>query len=153
MEETPVCPVCEDEMRLRFSKYGSFWGCASYPACLGKLTLEEVRSMPKEKGFSRLAYKKYLKSKKWKRFKERYRKSQYYTGKCFICGSTYNLHYHHRTYKRLGHERLGDVTLLCPQHHDRVHQLLEENTNPRINLWNIISKLKLGEKYKKHGCI
>ena len=31
----PICPVCGKLMCRRSSKYGSFWGCSTYPKCKG----------------------------------------------------------------------------------------------------------------------
>lgn len=40
-------------------------------------------------------------------------------GRCeaFGCRVRKNLSVHHRTYKRLGHERMSDLEHLCPYHH------------------------------------
>jgi len=42
-------------------------------------------------------------------------------GRCRQCGSRRRLTIHHRTYKRLGHERRADVTMLCWNCHRRHH--------------------------------
>ena len=42
--------------------------------------------------------------------------------RCQRCGSRRRLTIHHRTYQRLGHERRGDVTVLCWNCHRRHHQ-------------------------------
>lgn len=43
-------------------------------------------------------------------------------GRCQRCGSRRRLTIHHRTYRRLGHERRGDVTVLCWRCHRRHHE-------------------------------
>jgi 5-methylcytosine-specific restriction endonuclease McrA len=42
-------------------------------------------------------------------------------GRCQRCGSRRRLTIHHRTYRRLGHERRTDVTVLCSDCHRRQH--------------------------------
>jgi hypothetical protein len=44
-------------------------------------------------------------------------------GRCQRCGSRRRLTIHHRTYQRLGHERRGDVTVLCWNCHRRHHNI------------------------------
>ncbi len=39
-QQSPICPVCSSEMKLREAKRGanagkSFWGCSDYPRCKG----------------------------------------------------------------------------------------------------------------------
>lgn len=42
---------------------------------------------------------------------------------CEVCGSTKKLHVHHRHYDNLGEERDEDVTLLCSNHHMKLHSI------------------------------
>jgi len=42
-------------------------------------------------------------------------------GRCLRCGSRRRLTIHHRAYRRLGHERRDDVTVLCWDCHRRHH--------------------------------
>jgi len=42
-------------------------------------------------------------------------------GRCQRCHSRRRLTIHHRTYRRLGHERRADVTVLCSDCHRRQH--------------------------------
>jgi hypothetical protein len=42
-------------------------------------------------------------------------------GRCQRCRSRRRLTIHHRTYRRLGHERRADVTVLCWECHRRHH--------------------------------
>lgn len=44
------------------------------------------------------------------------------SGRCEQCGATYNLHVHHKTYARLGHEHPEDVMVLCEVCHEREHE-------------------------------
>jgi hypothetical protein len=43
-------------------------------------------------------------------------------GRCQLCHSRRRLTIHHRTYRRLGHERRADVTVLCWDCHRRQHR-------------------------------
>lgn len=59
----------------------------------------------------RRIYESHLSSKYWKDLRKSvYERSDY---KCERCGSCHLLQVHHRTYERLGCERLDDVELLC----------------------------------------
>ncbi len=75
-------------------------------------------------------YGAYLKTAHWQRFKERYRKSgrpRY----CTICGEgRYEIH--HRTYERVGQEKLDDVIALCRTHHLLAHKREREG----VPLWD-----------------
>jgi hypothetical protein len=75
-------------------------------------------------------YREYLKSPEWQRTKRQYRKS-YLLQKCAICGDE-KVDLHHRTYNRLGFERLTDLIPLCREHHGEVHQFYAEHD---YNLW------------------
>jgi len=47
---------------------------------------------------------------------------------CAACGGAWTLRHgdlHHRTYDRLGQERLADLMPLCRPCHDRAHQIME----------------------------
>jgi len=54
IEET-LCPICNKKMVSRKGKYGSFWGCKSYPKCngtrdnMGRSRDERERENQKEK--------------------------------------------------------------------------------------------------------
>lgn len=66
-------------------------------------------------------YTDYLKSARWER-----RKVAYYAKHpkvCRACGDTQDIHLHHHTYKRLGHEHDTDLVPLCKSHHESVHRL------------------------------
>lgn len=71
-------------------------------------------------------YHQYLHSKTWQQSKARFLKvlkSRNQIPKCKICSSTENLHLHHKSYKRLGKERKGDLCFLCADCHAVVHEL------------------------------
>lgn len=66
------------------------------------------------------AYHDYLKSAHWRRFRKHYKRMRPW--RC-VCGATDDLELHHKTYARLGHERLDDVRPLCPSCHALIHDL------------------------------
>jgi 5-methylcytosine-specific restriction endonuclease McrA len=41
--------------------------------------------------------------------------------RCALCHSAFDLHVHHATYERLGHEDPGDLVVLCGPCHKRHH--------------------------------
>lgn len=68
------------------------------------------------------SYDAYLRSKHWRAVRKRWIDA----GRpqcCSVCGSEkYQLH--HRTYERLGRERLDDLVALCGGHHKAAHALV-----------------------------
>lgn len=111
-----------------------------YP--LGKAPVGEARIRNGEV----LSYFDYISSSHWNDLKDRYRKSKLIQC-CVACGSVDNLHYHHKSYKRLGHERLSDIVPLCRAHHEAVHVLTNRGKSLSLATHTIISrshkKLKL----------
>jgi 5-methylcytosine-specific restriction endonuclease McrA len=71
-----------------------------------------------------LLYRVYLRSPLWRA--RRYFWWLMANGRCECCGEPCPLHgagaitVHHRSYARLGHERRGDVQLLCWRCHRRI---------------------------------
>ncbi len=74
------------------------------------------------------SYRDYLKSEHWADLRKRYWKSKLVTRNeegritCAYCNSTGLLNLHHKTYKRLGGEKLHDLILLCSLHHEAAHE-------------------------------
>ena len=64
-------------------------------------------------------YTNYMRSITWRI--KRQMAFAYYGKTCVLCGATSRLQVHHRTYKRLGHERLTDLIVLCGTCHKRHH--------------------------------
>lgn len=66
-------------------------------------------------------YNKYIKSSSWLRIRDivLFRDN----GKCAVCGSTNNLHIHHKTYNNLFNEEkhLDELITLCRKCHDNIH--------------------------------
>jgi 5-methylcytosine-specific restriction endonuclease McrA len=77
-------------------------------------------------------YFDYLQSDAWREVKRRYLRSAR-PKDCRICGASRfdaRLDLHHRTYERLGRERLSDLVLLCRRCHDAVHALAKARRMP-----------------------
>lgn len=68
---------------------------------------------------SKINYKKYIKSKKWKQKRQDLIDKIGY--ECEQCGHNHKLHVHHKTYERLGNELLDDLQLLCWRCHMSKH--------------------------------
>lgn len=37
LEQAKICPICSNDMKLRTSKHGDFYGCVTFPKCRGTL--------------------------------------------------------------------------------------------------------------------
>lgn len=69
-----------------------------------------------------MSYQKYLRSEHWKKLRKRFLDSKRFKNKCFVCGEqSGSYHVHHKTYKRLGAEKLTNLVALCPSCHKEVH--------------------------------
>jgi hypothetical protein len=96
---------------------------------------------------TRKEYYSYIQSSEWKSIKLKYLRSNL-PKDCFGCNKeygTYQIEFHHRTYKRLGCERLMDIVPVCRQCHQAIHDLSEND----ISLWAATSKLKRKHKRRK----
>lgn len=84
------------------------------------------------------SYSEYLASDHWKDLRLRFYRSglvqrnQRGSVICQYCDFEGILHLHHRTYSRLGRERLNDLILLCPEHHRVAH---EREKKSGMGLW------------------
>lgn len=68
-------------------------------------------------------YRRYMESEEWEATKAWWRRHRGpKRRRCQVC---HDRHYdlHHRTYDRLGDERLRDLVPLCRRHHQAVHRL------------------------------
>ncbi len=70
--------------------------------------------------FSKERYTEYVKSDRWKELREIVLKRCNH--QCQNCLNTKWLQMHHRTYERVGHELLTDLTILCRRCHTRQHR-------------------------------
>lgn len=93
---------------------------------------EKLRGM----GYS--SYREYLSGDHWRDVRRRYWASKLAKkGCCAGCGATSILNLHHRTYKRIGEERLTDLILVCRDCHVDVHHL---EASQRIHVWGATKK-------------
>jgi hypothetical protein len=69
-------------------------------------------------------YHDYLKSEQWAKKKKEV--LDFWDYKCALCGSNARIEVHHRTYERLGRERLTDLIPLCHKCHT-AHYLKVQN--------------------------
>lgn len=74
----------------------------------------------KNRNGSYVDYKAYLKSKRW--LAKRLKLFAVRGRACEQCGSTVTIHVHHKTYERLGNEKLNDLMVLCKACHDVIHE-------------------------------
>lgn len=65
-------------------------------------------------------YIAYLKSAHWRA--KRKETLKYHGPKCDKCGTDENLQVHHKTYARLGREKMKDLQILCQTHHNELHE-------------------------------
>lgn len=83
--------------------------------------LDRKKTKPKGKTVRQYVdYGKYIHSQDWKR--KRAKAIRHYHGLCSVCGSRNGIQVHHRTYKRLGHELMRDLRLLCADCHGIRHE-------------------------------
>ena len=69
------------------------------------------------------SYSAYLQTKHWKAMKEKVYEE--YGGICGVCGELVPKEFsnvHHRTYKRIGNEKMSDLILLCKSCHGKLHK-------------------------------
>ena len=84
---------------------------------LSKTLGQKLRSL----GYS--SYWEYICSPRWQKKQQQYWRSKY-PKTCFVCGTKKRIQLHHRTYTRLGKERLTDLVPLCKRHHQLVHDYI-----------------------------
>lgn len=94
----------------------------------------------------KMSYYDYLKSHYWTETKIRYRKSKL-DQDCFCCGTNEKLEYHHRTYKRLGHENLHDLIPVCRSCHQKIHDRWQR----QYNEWILSGSKKNKPKFYHQG--
>jgi hypothetical protein len=66
------------------------------------------------------SYREYITSNRWISTRDHYRASKALKT-CVVCRDP-NVELHHKTYQRLGRERLTDLVPLCQTHHDELHE-------------------------------
>ena len=119
MTVTFVCPVCKGPHP--FSEHGD---------TTQSTTPRSPKRKPR-KPVGQFEYRDYMNSAAWEAVKRRYRNSTL-PQKCLVCGNS-QVHLHHRSYDRLGRERLNDLVPLCQEHHRGVHDFAK--AHPSWSLW------------------
>lgn len=91
----------------------------------------------RELGFDN--YKQFLKSDNWKDFKNKFYKTKvvqemvekFGQPVCEFCCTKGKLNIHHWTYKKLGNDVAGYMSLICDECHNTIHSM-----NRKHNLWH-----------------
>jgi hypothetical protein len=87
-----------------------------------KTTKSSVKTKRKRRlSANQIAHRVYLKSAKWKKVKDEFRRSSFFRGKCFICNKTWKLQIHHLTYDHWMDERPEELIELCSCCHKNIH--------------------------------
>ena len=73
-------------------------------------------------------YEEYIQSEDWKNKRKEVLLEK--GNKCFICGSSENIHIHHTNYRTLGDEDTRFLFPLCKECHEEIHSLVEEYREP-----------------------
>lgn len=81
-------------------------------------------------------YAEYLKTEHWQTMRRL--ALELSDGCCALCDATEELDVHHRTYARLGSERLRDLVVLCRGCHGRHHGTLEVTVGASIAVAEIV---------------
>jgi len=86
-------------------------------------------------------YHDYLQSADWA--KRRQWVLEFWDHRCALCFSTEKLEVHHRTYQRLGQEKLTDLIVLCDACHEQFHEKLGRTGQVTIGkmLFTVIDKM------------
>lgn len=93
-------------------------------------------------GMGFASYREYLASAHWADVRRRFWASKL-PKHCSGCQSTVGLVLHHRTYKRIGTERLTDLILVCRDCHRDIHKFETEN---RTGLWGTTNVVLRGKR-------
>lgn len=89
---------------------------------------------------NRMTYQEYLRSEHWKDVRARYWASKLHNRTCYVCGSAKGLEVHHRSYRRIGREKLHDLCLLCRSCHEQTHRL--DKVRHKGCLWGAAKRLR-----------
>jgi len=73
----------------------------------------------------RKTYNAYISSNAWRVRRDAY--FQKHLRKCLACGSTDEIHLHHRSYDNFTKEKDGDLRALCAKCHKKLHRLQKKH--------------------------
>lgn len=86
-------------------------------------------------------YTEYLKSEHWQDVRRRFYQSKLYWGGCHCCGNrNVPLSIHHKSYNRIGREKLNDLIAVCDRCHKEIHGMLK--SNPKLKLWTVQRRVR-----------
>lgn len=92
-----------------------------------------------------MTYAEYLASGHWKSLRERFWASRLHRRCCYACGaSAVPLEVHHKSYRRIGNEKLADLCLLCRGRHGETHEL--DRARGKGCLWGAAKRLRKNKK-------
>jgi hypothetical protein len=103
----------------------------------------------------KIKYYEYIRSEAWQRKRRQFYSSNMFkcfegTGKwnCYCCGITdVSLDLHHRTYKRLGKEKINiDLVPVCRTCHEDIHFLVKERD---FGLWGATKSIRKKRKKER----
>lgn len=100
-----------------------------------------------------MSYKDYLKSKHWKDLRIEYLNTDL-PKKCLVCDNP-NFQLHHRSYTRLGKERILDLIPLCGCCHKKIHDYIKLHNSKIQATHKVIRKVfgwtrsKTNSKFRK----
>lgn len=98
-----------------------------------------------------MEYKQYLKSKTWKRIRE---KAMIRAGyKCQLCNQGGKLNVHHRSYENLGREHASDLITLCEKCHTTFHKAAEVAKLHKLFNMFIKNRIEIEKILKKYDSI
>ena len=101
--------------------------------------MQELKMTNNRKELSKGEYYSYICSDSWQIVRKRYRESKLLKI-CYCCGADDEpLDLHHKTYKRLGSERLTDLCKVCRSCHRKIHELAKRK---RIPLWSATKQIR-----------
>jgi hypothetical protein len=94
-----------------------------------------------------ISYRDYLKTRHWANVRRRFISSKLFDGGCALCKRREKLQLHHKSYKRIGHEYLWDLVMLCDHCHSTTHTANRNPTSQKHNLWN--AHKRVGKRMRK----
>lgn len=79
----------------------------------------KIYNKKKQKSIPIRGYYAYMRSAEW--HAKRVEAITFYGNACLVCKTDKRLHVHHKTYVRLGMEKMSDLAVLCVDCHRRLH--------------------------------
>lgn len=84
-------------------------------------------------------YSNYLQTKHWKKMRKKV--AEYYNYTCVRCNGVFKerYHIHHNNYKRLGNEKMSDVSFYCNRCHAIIHKNRKNKKEFNSQYYNLLS--------------